>query len=583
MHFRTTQANPKVSTFSAVELGLMIGAADPMMAFPGGTKFTPYSLLRNTSRLPAVVTPTLWWMQAGSAQSFPLPIIALQPFQTRRLDVSSMLSAAGLKNFNGSFNINLDIQAVAGAVLQAAGSVDQTNTYVFEVNARGIGVSGSRSMPYWSTGNGDDTMVTIWNPADEAQDFLLKLFFIGGQYAFPVHLGARATQTVNVSEIIQNQVPDAEGSIIPTSVHEGSAEITGSLEDSQRILFAADLGIYNVRKAICGAPSCGPCNGFTAAAVAANPFAVPVAGQTQLNLILTWNTGSQSNLTNSSTWSSNNTGVATVQTGLTKGVSPGSATVTAKVTSPQSVYVSQICDPATCPTGEPAPTSPGTVLSLYVDGKNYIFVGNDSNELFGNRFRMYGDAGFTTDPQPTGGTSSASSSDTSDAITQFSQHPPGFQFQTSDQSAARTLTFTYTLNGQSTNVQKNVIARQFAYLTNNSPSNQCTMAHGTIRQYVYTVYTHPDLKPVLSSDNLEGTAVTESFSPSLQCNTVMANGSLDANADITDTVSSLCSNTPLTCTQTSTQTIKVAGYAVRTNTLQWTSNGVNYTNDGPTQ
>jgi len=364
MRFLASQGSPKVSPLSEVELGLMTGIADPMMSFPAGTKFTPYSLLRNTSSQPATVTPTLWWMQAGSAQSFQLPGITLQPYRTQRLDVPAMLAAAGLKNFNGSFNINFDIQGVYGAILQAAGSVDQTNTYVFEVNARGIGVSGSRSMPYWSTGNGDDTMVTIWNPADEAQDFILKLFFTGGQYGLPVHLGARATQTLNISEIIQNQVPDAEGNIVPASVHNGSLVITGSLAENQLILFAADLGIYNVRKAICGAPTCVTCNGVTSTAVAANPFTVPVSGQTQLNFTLTWNTGSQYNYTNSSNWSSNNTGIATVQTGLTHGVSVGSATVSAQVTSSVPEYVQSICSESgspVCPQGNNGASSPGCV------------------------------------------------------------------------------------------------------------------------------------------------------------------------------------------------------------------------------
>jgi hypothetical protein len=45
MHFLAAQANPKPATLSAVELGLMSGAADSMMKFPAGTKFTPYSLL----------------------------------------------------------------------------------------------------------------------------------------------------------------------------------------------------------------------------------------------------------------------------------------------------------------------------------------------------------------------------------------------------------------------------------------------------------------------------------------------------------------------------------------------------------
>lgn len=37
----------------------------------------------------------------------------------------------------------------------ASGSVDQTNTYVFESVPRGVTESGSKSLQYWSTGNGE--------------------------------------------------------------------------------------------------------------------------------------------------------------------------------------------------------------------------------------------------------------------------------------------------------------------------------------------------------------------------------------------------------------------------------------------
>jgi len=362
LHFLATQPAAKVTSASAVELGLMVGAADPMMSFPAGTNFTPYSLLRNTSNLPAVVTPTLWWMQGGMARSFALPAISLQPLQTRELDLISTLFAAGLKNFSGSFNLSFDIKGVLSGILTASGSVDQTKTYVFEVNTRGIGVSAGRSLPYWSTGNGDNTMVTLWNPADESQDFVFKFSFSGGHYVLPIHLESRATRSFNVAEIIQSQVPDAEGNIIPAGIHEGSAKIMGSLADNQQILFAAEIGIYNVRKATCGAPSCQTCDGATATAVAANPFGVPVGGQTQLNLMLTWSTGSQYNYTNSSNWSSNNTGVATVQTGLTHGVSAGSATVSAQATSPVQEYVQNMCSETgvvNCPSGNNGASSTG--------------------------------------------------------------------------------------------------------------------------------------------------------------------------------------------------------------------------------
>jgi hypothetical protein len=571
----------------------MSGAADPMMLFPAGTTFTPYSVLRNVSDAPISVTPKLWWMAGGVPHSAPVPPVSIPPHQTQSLDVMSLLGQAGLisatTTFNGSFNLVLDATIKPGALLLASGSVDRTSTYVFEVIARGVAESGSKSLQYWSTGNGDDTMVTLWNPADEAQDFVLTLFFAlpngGGHYLWPLHLEARATRTFNVSEIVQNQIPDSEGNIIPAVVHEGGIKIAGSQAENQAILVAVDSGIYNVSKATC-TNNCQECDGYSEAAALLNPFGVAVRATTQLNFRGTWGSGTQYNL--SGTWSSNNTAVATVggSSGLVTGVSAGSPRISVYVDN-LPVQAGYICTgPLGCPTTTFADSPSGTVLSVYVDGKSYIFVGNDANELFANRFRMYGDSGFTEDPQPTGGTSSASSSDTSDAITQFNQHPPGFQFQSSDQSSAagdRTLTFTYALNGQSTSAHQSVTARKFAYLTNDNPSNQCTTTYGTLRDYTYTVYTHPDHAAVLPGDNLQGTAASENFNPTLVCQTIQGNGNLNANGQLIDHISSGCSNSPLTCTQTSTQTIGVAGYLVRTNTLQWTSSQVAYTNGGPTQ
>jgi hypothetical protein len=70
MPFRSPpSASDKVSDTSFAELGLMMGAADPMMLFPAGATFTPYSVLRNVSDQPVSVTPTLYWMEGGRARS----------------------------------------------------------------------------------------------------------------------------------------------------------------------------------------------------------------------------------------------------------------------------------------------------------------------------------------------------------------------------------------------------------------------------------------------------------------------------------------------------------------------------------
>lgn len=567
------------------ELGLMVGAADPMMRFPAGTTFTPYSVLRNVSNMPITVTPTLWWMQSGAPASTQLPQLRLLPFETRSLDMPSLLATAGLTNFTGSVNLVFDYQAKSGLLL-AAGSVDQTNTYVFEVAPRAIGKSAGKSVSYWSTANGDDTMITIWNPADEAQDFIFRIDFTGGHYLLPIHLDARATRTFNISEIIQTQVPDVEGNTIPAAIQSGSAKLYGSQADNQHILAAMDGGIYNVVKATCGG-YCYSCDGATGYYALIDGFYVPIGQYTSESLMAQWSTGGQYDLTNQSSWSSNNTNIATVQAGSVHGVGGGKVTIVASdSTVPDYVPYQCFGFPFNCAQAEGGGGSAsGDVFQFVVNGPQYIFVGTDPNIVSANTYFATNGAGGA--PQPSGGTCCAASSDQSDLINVGTGQPITIRFTTLDQSinvGDRLLTFEYDLpDGNGTSQQMNVTARQFAYLANDNPSNQCTTTYGTMRDYTYTVYTHPDHAAVLPDDGLDGTAVSESFNPPLQCQTITGNGNLNSNGQIVDHISSGCSNSPLTCTQTAVQTLSVAGYQVRANTLQWTNSQVIYTNNGPTQ
>jgi Bacterial Ig-like domain (group 2) len=356
----TMQEDLPASSYAA--LGLMTGAADPMMSFPEGTTFSPYSVMRNTSSQLISVIPTLWWMEGAGPHSARLSAIQLAPYQTHSLNLSVLLAAAGLKNFNGSFNLVLDVQGgPIQALLVASGSVDKKNTYVFEVGSAGIQESQARSLSYWSIGDGDDTMVTLWNPADEAQDFVFTLFFTGGHYGFPIHIGPRATYMFNVSEIVHNQIPDAEGDVVPASIHEGSARLSGPKGENQHILVAMGAGTYNVVKATC-IMMCSNCVGPSDFFIVDDPFAVAVSGTHQLQMYSQYVNGTQYNITGNSSWASSATAVATVSAGLVKGVSSGSLTVTA--TGPKETANGKYCAlyvaPA-CPLLPPQVSTPGTV------------------------------------------------------------------------------------------------------------------------------------------------------------------------------------------------------------------------------
>jgi len=211
--------------------------------------------------------------------------------------------------------------------------------------------------------------------------------------------------------------------------------------------------------------------------------------------------------------------------------------------------------------------------------KNASGAFSGPKELYANQ--------FSTSTNLPGGTLKATSSDTSDTANIVTGPQPDAQFTTTVKSAQagdRTLTLAYTSpDGQSYTQKFSVTALQFAFLTNSTPSNTCGLAYGTNRIYIYTVNADPGQQAVNGTMSLGGTAATESFNPALTCGQYTGNGSLNANGQLLDKVFSVCSSAPLTCSDTTTQSLSVAGYPVRTNSLAWTSTGINYTSNGPTQ
>jgi hypothetical protein len=277
----------------------------------------------------------MWWKHEANVSSF----IALSntTFAGLRASVqitdsknnpiaSHTVTISPHGTFNGTFNLELHAEENSGALLLASGSVDQTNTYVFEVMPRTAVPDFGKSLSRWSTANGDDTMITIWNPADEAQVFIFTLFYAGGHYRLPVHLLPRATRAFNVSEVIEAHVPDDEGNVIPDSVHEGSGKVEGSLGPGQLITVITDANVFNVVKATC-VPICIQCGGPVSGYITANPFAVAVRGQTQLTLTLENGSGTKTDFTASAPWKSSNTSVATVSKGLTTGATAGDVVI----------------------------------------------------------------------------------------------------------------------------------------------------------------------------------------------------------------------------------------------------------------
>jgi hypothetical protein len=103
-----------------------------------------------------------------------------------------------------------------------------------------------------------------------------------------------------------------------------------------------DAGTYNVNKATC-IMRCRTCHGAVDFWVQTVPFRMAVSSQTQLNSIVQYDSGGQSDLNTASSWSSSATGIATVSSGLVHRLSPGGVNIAA--TSPRQTIPGTDCEP----------------------------------------------------------------------------------------------------------------------------------------------------------------------------------------------------------------------------------------------
>lgn len=111
-------------------LGLMVGAADPMLKFPAGTIFTPYANVREISNQNVILTPVTWWMEGAAPCSARLDPLTVLPFHS----------------------MNFDNSLAAHRERKRRSKI----TYVFSAPPSATREIVGKGLSYWSTTYGDD-------------------------------------------------------------------------------------------------------------------------------------------------------------------------------------------------------------------------------------------------------------------------------------------------------------------------------------------------------------------------------------------------------------------------------------------
>ena len=361
--------------------GLLLGKADPAMLFPVNTYFTPYAILHNISSGSILASLSLVTQdQGGNTFSRPLQQISIQPDEVVHYDLLSQFAATNPLP-NGYGNLTITFNGHDGDLMVQAGSVDQSESYVFEVAASQESPSASRTVCFWSVEGDNDSMITVWNYRASPQDLVLTLHYEGGQYVLPLHLGARESYNLDMMSLIRSEVPDAAGTLIPSNITNGSAVLSGIKNQLQSVSVAVAASVFNVRNATCG-EICNTCNGVTSAQFNSSSYPLPMNGSVQTTVTVTMNTG-ETETNPPGQWETGDASIATVNSsGNVTGVYPG-------VTNVQEVLVSMPVDAGTicsqqyvpCPT-ESIAESPSQIpvfpeitgISTFIYGQTGRFV-----------------------------------------------------------------------------------------------------------------------------------------------------------------------------------------------------------------
>jgi hypothetical protein len=470
--------------------------------------------------------------------------------------------------------VSLTTTASPDDVIAVASSRDCSG--VFNVGTKFTGGRGGHfAGGEWRTDATHNQIAAITNVGTQVADALVTLHYDRGtkKYELEEQVAPGEQMWVNLEQLARQQLPDRNGSFLPSDV----SAVTYDVQDPTpggHSLMANDLAVNTAMGQ--AVPACPTCCGYS------DVFFDPSVAQVVIDEFLGLGveainacSGAQSNIDPFMTdWFSSNANIAAVTPERVQGASVGSATAFAQGN------VQVYGGPCGCFYERLEPSAPVTVTpTLVVQGNQYnsIFVGTDSHLSTANT--------FLASATPAEGTFTETSPASSDKFTAVQSGGPGWVVTTTTQStkaADRILTFSYLVNGVKATKSLNVTARQFAYVANNSPTNTCTLGYGTVRVYLYTPYTHPDKTAVQTGIGLSGTPATESFNPQPPSGAQTGSGALDGNSQFTDRIS-YCSTAPLTITSTITQTLAIEGFTVRTNTLNFSSSGVTYTSQGPTQ
>lgn len=312
--------------------GLRLGQA-------GGDDLTPVVVARNLGPAPVTLTGRVpYTLGDGTASVAALPPIRLAAGEVRGVELQALTRAGGFGAEAASAGLEFEHTGRPGAVVVSALSVGRGGNQVFRVPVLDPAAQRSSTGAYpWRLEGDSSTFVYIKNTTAEPQRYSAHLRFEGGGYTLGMKtVEPGQTAVIDVRRLRDEQVPDEDGQTIPREAASGQVVWSAVLDDAPEPLVL--LGRAEQADTVKGMSSSYACQSCCADSYY-DSFLLPGGVDAEVDAAADFdayetdvdcygNLYTYYRLTSS--WSSSNTGVATVDgSGVARAVGAGQADITA--------------------------------------------------------------------------------------------------------------------------------------------------------------------------------------------------------------------------------------------------------------
>ena len=274
----------------------------------------------------------------GTPMAFEFPLVQLEPGEARRLDLFDIWSRARFYS-EAPAGIEFEYNVAPGAVVLAATSVSADLRHAIRVPLTDPSSPPSATGGYpWRVTPTGGTVVYLKNTTADPHDYVLQLSYPGGLYSLGVRtLEPGATAAVNVRALRDRQAPDDRGHRLPAVA--GAGQVHWSIRGPQKLGIIGRAEDLDATRGLSSSYACVNCcpDSYAGSWLSPSRNTDTVGGHSD---IVAWQqdqscygSGLASYVIGSPSWSSANTGIATIDgSGVTTGIRGGTTTLTGRWT-----------------------------------------------------------------------------------------------------------------------------------------------------------------------------------------------------------------------------------------------------------